>query len=341
MSTHTALRQPPGSSEYGPRTLIADAITRYLQTKRALGCRFNTEERSLHLFARCLAERSITYVDQVTDRCVDHFLTSRPRLLEPRSFNQLLGCVRRLFEWLADQNEISVSPVRTPARRQTSRRLPYLFEEETLRKLIRLAEHLPDWSRCPQRGPTQATIFALLATLGLRIGEVSRLTCGDVDLERETLLIRNSKFGKSRLVPFGPRLAARLRTYLALREQRLGPARSDAPLFSWHGREPVHPNSIRRTFRDHLLPQLALTIPPGTSRPCVHGLRHSFAVRSLLRWYHKGLEPAARLNHLSTFLGHVNPQSTAVYLTITSELLAAANARFEEHVISLCREARP
>ena len=195
-------------------------------------------------------------------------------------------------------------------------------------------------SRCPHRGPTQATIFALLATLGLRIGEVSRLTCGDVDLERETLLIRNSKFGKSRVLPCGPRLAARLRTYLALREQYFGPARPDAPLFSWQGREPVHPNSIRRTFRDHLLPRLALTIPPGTSQPCVHGLRHSLAVRSLLRWYREGLDPAARLNHLSTFLGHVNPQSTAVYLTITSELLEAANARFEAYAAPPCREGQ-
>lgn len=52
-------------------------------------------------------------------------------------------------------------------------------------------------------------------------------------------------------------------------------------------------------------------------------------MRTLLRWYRKGLDPAARLHYLSTFLGHVNPQSTAVYLTITSELLAEASRRFE------------
>lgn len=339
MSTQAARTRTSDSPEQPSRTSITAAIARYLQTKRALGCRFNTEERALRLFARFLAEQGVTHADQVTDKWVDRFLASRPRL-EPRSFNQLLGCVRRLFAWLIDQDEISVSPVRTPARRETSRRLPYLFEPETLRELIRLAEHLPNRSRCPQRGPTQSTIFALLSTLGLRIGEVSRLTCGDVDLDRETLLIRNSKFGKSRVIPFGPKLAARLRVYLTLREERLGPARPDAPLFSWQGQEPVHPNSIRRTFRDHLLPPLALTIPPGTSQPCVHGLRHSFAVRSLLRWYREGLDPAARLNYLSTFLGHVNPQSTAVYLTITSELLETANARFEAYATPLCQEAR-
>ena len=326
-----------GDKYSGP---LANAITRYLNVKRALGCRFNTEERSLRLFDRCLAEQGVTGIHQITSECVDRFLALRPRV-EPRSFNQLLGCVRRLFEWMVNQDEIALSPVQTRARRETSRRLPYLFEPETLHELIRLAERLPDWSRCPHRGSTQAMIFALLATLGMRIGEVARLTCADVDLERETLLIRNSKFGKSRLLPIGPRLAARLRAYLALREQRFGPARPDTPLFSWRGREPVHPNSIRRAFRDHLLPQLALTVAPGTARPCVHGLRHSFAVRSLLRWYRQGLDPAARLNHLSTFLGHVNPQSTAVYLTITSDLLQAANARFEAYAAPLCGEGRP
>jgi site-specific recombinase XerD len=137
---------------------LTDTITRYLKIKRALGCRFSTEERSLRLFDRFLAEQSIARTDQITSERVDRFLASRPRL-EPRSFNQLLGCVRRLFEWIVEQGELEASPVRTPARRETSRRLPFLFEPQTLRELIGLAECLPDGSRCPHRGPTQATIF--------------------------------------------------------------------------------------------------------------------------------------------------------------------------------------
>ena len=64
-------------------------------------------------------------------------------------------------------------------------------------------------------------------------------------------------------------------------------------------------------------------------RPRIHDLRHSFAVGTLLRWYREGADPAARLLHLSTFLGHVDPSSTAVYLTITADLLQAAGERFE------------
>ena len=89
------------------------------------------------------------------------------------------------------------------------------------------------------------------------------------------------------------------------------------------------------------MPRLGLTIPVGTRHPCVHSLRHSFAVGTLLRWYRTGQDPAARLHHLSTFLGHVSPDTTAVYLTITSELLAEANRRFEALAVPLIGEVQP
>jgi integrase len=69
--------------------------------------------------------------------------------------------------------------------------------------------------------------------------------------------------------------------------------------------------------------------------PRLHDLRHSFAVGTLLRWYRDGADPAARLLHLSTFLGHVDPASTAVYLTITADLLRAASHRFERFAVPL------
>jgi integrase len=184
-------------------------------------------------------------------------------------------------------------------------------------------------------------VFALLAGLGLRVGEVAHLQWGDVDLEREVLEIRNTKFGKDRLVPFGPKLAARLRRYLTQREARGYVCSGTSFLFSWNGRAPVSTNSIRNTFRDHLLPQLGLDVPAGVFGPHVHGLRHSFAVRTLLKWYRQGITPADRLHHLSTFLGHLNPASTAVYLTITSDLLRTANERFEAFAPLLVEEVAP
>jgi integrase len=321
-------------------SVLADPITRYLAAKRSMGCRFNTEDRLLRLLDRYLVDQGVQRIADIRSEILEAFLASRPRATG-RSYNDLLGAVRRLLDWMVDQQELATSPLTAQTQRQSPPPPPYLYEPATIRQMLEYAAELPDGTRAPDRGPTYATIFALLAGLGLRIGEVSRLQCGDVDLQREVLLVRNSKFGKSRLVPFGPRLAARLRAYAALRERRLGFPTPEAPFFTWNGRSTVVTNSIRNAFRDHLMPRLALDVPAGTRTPCVHGLRHTFAVRTLLRWHREGIDPQERLNHLSTFLGHAGPHSTAVYLTITRELLEAANRRFEAFASPAFRGVRP
>ena len=312
----------------GYSSVLAQHIQRYLGSKRALGCKFNSEDRTLGLFDRWLVEQGLSSLGAITGGCLDAFLASRHRD-NPRSYNNLLSVVRRLFEWLVAQQVIVTSPLQAEPRRETARAQPFLFDPPMIRRLLAEAGRLPDNPRSPLRGPTYEMIFALLAGLGLRIGEVARLECGDVDLDRDVLLIRDSKFGKSRLVPFGPRLTQRLRNYLALRERHGYLVAGSAPLFSWSGRHAVSTNTIRNVFRENLLPLLSFDVPDGTGKPRVHSLRHSFAVRTLLRWYREYEDPAARLHHLSTFMGHANPESTAVYLTITSALLQEANHRFE------------
>ncbi|WP_308142826.1 tyrosine-type recombinase/integrase [Burkholderia pseudomallei] len=324
----------------GFHSALAPHIERYLQTKRAMGCKFACEDRQLRLLDRFLDDCGVDSIHMIDDGCLQTFLDSRHRT-NPRSYNDLLGYVRRLFDWIVSQQILPISPLKAMAQPQTARQLPYLFSVETIRRLLVLARALPDNSRAQQRGVTYEMIFALLAGLGLRVSEAACLQWGDVDLEREVLEIRNTKFGKDRLVPFGPKLTARLCGYQTQREQRGYDCTGAHHLFSWNDRTPISTNSIRNTFRDDLLPQLALTVPPGVFGPHVHGLRHSFAVRTLLNWYRQGIAPADRLHHLSTFLGHLNPTSTAVYLTITSELLEAANQRFESFAPVLPKGGSP
>jgi len=312
----------------GYHSVLACQIQQYLATKRALGCKFDSEDRTLRLFDRWLVEQQLDRLEEITGAHLDAFLASRHRN-NARSHNHLLGVVRRLFEWLVDQQVIATSPLQVHARRETARSQPFLFDPPAIRRLLEEAGRLPDNPRSRLRGPTYEMIFALIATLGLRISEAARLQCGDVDLDRDVLQIRNTKFGKTRLVPFGARLARRLRIYLALRENHGFSVVGSAPLFSFNGKSAISTNSIRNTFRDHLVPLLRLEVPAGSNGPRVHSLRHSFAVRTLLRWYREGQNPTARLHHLSTFMGHVNPNTTAIYLTITSDLLQEANHRFE------------
>jgi len=310
----------------GFQSPLAEGIQRFLLHKRALGRRFETEEWSLRLLDRFLVEHGISTMTDVTAEVVDVFLASRPRR-SSRSYNQLLGVLRRLFDWLVAHTDLDRSPVHGCSRHATGQRIPFIFDAEQAHRLLELAGELPDACNTQLRGPTYRTIFALLYGLGFRVGEVCRLCVQDLDPKRRLLVIRQTKFAKSRLVPFGPRLGKLLQHYLALREARCVVLAPNAPLFSMMGNRPVGRGTIGSTFRN-LLPELDLKVPPGSSPPRLHSLRHSFAVGTLLRWYRAGMDPAQRLLHLSTFLGHVSPESTAVYLTITDALLQAASERF-------------
>jgi integrase len=206
--------------------------------------------------------------------------------------------------------------------------------------LVNIAAELPDTNKGPLRGQSYATIFSLLFGLGLRVGEVARLRCRDVDHERSILTIRDTKFSKSRLIPMGPQLALRIATFLTVRAERAERLSPDDPVFSFTGGRPINPCTISQTFHA-LVPKLGITVPEGARAPTAHHLRHSFAVGRLLRWYREDSDPAAHLMKLATFMGHVAPASTAVYLTITAELLDAASCRFEQFAAPLLSGGKP
>jgi integrase len=315
-------------------SLLAGEIVSYLQYKRALGRKFDTEEQALRLFDRFLVEHAVADLVALQPALIEAFLTSRQRV-RARSYNHLLGVIRCFFDWLVAQDHLNHSPVRAQPRRTTSQLRPFLFEPHQVVRLLELAEQLPDNARAPHRGEIYRLIFTLMYGLGLRVGETVRLRYRDVDLARTLLIIDKSKFGKSRLVPFGPRMGQHITGYLQQCVDWYGPWQPQAPVFSFSissVRRPLRTETVSQTFH-HLLPKLDLPVPPGVDSPRLHCLRHSFAVETLLHWYHTGVDPNQRLFHLATFMGHADPASTAWYLTITDALLNEANRRFEHFAV--------
>lgn len=173
---------------------------------------------------------------------------------------------------------------------------------------------------------THETVIGLLAATGMRIGEVLALDRGDVDWSEGVLLIRQSKFGKSRQVPVLPCTRAALDRYAEVRDRLSGRPATPSFFVSMRGTRLIYP-VVHQIFR-----RLCETSGVGAgsvTRPRVHDLRHSFAVRTLLEWYRAGDDVEARLPTLSTYLGHRDPRSTYWYLSAAPELLALAAGRLE------------
>ncbi|MFA7337085.1 MAG: tyrosine-type recombinase/integrase [Candidatus Obscuribacterales bacterium] len=313
---------------------LADAIQKFLIHKRALHKKFFTEEKALRLFDRYLVCAGISRIDEITSEVLNAFICSRPRA-RPRSYNHLVGVIRRLFNWLVVQEILKTSPLTAKTRRSGSELKPHILRAAQVKQLLALAAELPDAQNAIGRGVSYRLMFALLYGLGLRVGEVCRLRIQDVDLTREILSIKETKFSKSRFVPMGPILAQQLRTYLA---DQSGLS-NDAFVFSFDilHRRPVNTCTISQIFHQLSL-KLGHRAEPGEREPRLHDLRHSFATNTLLRLYREGKDPSLCMFQLSTFLGHSQLASTAVYLTITGDLLTEAGKRFESFAAPVIKD---
>jgi integrase len=250
---------------------IASAVGQFVAHKRAHGRKYHSEARELALLVRFAAGHDISCLSGLTPALLEDFLASRPRA-RPRSFNHLLGVVRCLLDWAVTWGLLETSPLQARRRRVTEQRIPFLFDPVQARRLLDAAAALPDGPRAPARGPAYHAIFALCYGLGLRASEACSLRLGDVDAGRSLLIVRGGKFGKHRLVPHGPRIAA-LVSEQAARRARAGATDAQAPLFTFDGRRPVHPGTASQAFH-HLVATLELPVPAGVSPPRLHDLRH-------------------------------------------------------------------
>jgi integrase len=290
----------------------------YLRTRRALGFKLEREGRLLADFAAFSAQAG---AETVT---IDVALAwaTQPQGASPVWIGQRLSTVRGFARYLhaidpdAEIPPTDLYPVRT--RRAT----PYLYTDADIVALMAAARAL----RNPLKAATFATFIGLIAACGLRGGEAMRLNRDDLDPDRAVLIIRDSKFGKSRQLCLHPTTVHALQDY-RLRRERLCPLPTTASLFvSTTGARLCHA-TVQPTFRD-LLRRAGIT-RTAASRPRIHDLRHSFAVKTLLGWYRDGHNVSARIPALSTYLGHIDPGATYWYLSAAPELLALAAQRLE------------
>lgn len=207
---------------------------------------------------------------------------------------------------------------------------PHIYREDEVVDLLAAAHTLgPSGSLRPL---TFETLFGLMASTGLRVSEAIHLRDADVDLKRGMLTIRQTKFAKSRQLPISPSTVKALARYREQRERHLPTTTDMAFLISSRGRRlglPLGERQAHRVFTG-LRDSLGWVNRGGHDAPRLHDLRHTFAVRRLMRWYADGSEVDQKMLALSTYLGHAEIFYTYWYLTAVPELMAIAAGRFEQ-----------
>jgi integrase/recombinase XerD len=284
---------------------MLNAIEAYLALRRVTGFAMLNAEYLLKSFAAFAVERGQTYVHAQT--AID-WAALGPSVAQRDA--RLKAVCRFARHVRVEDARHDLPPVNHFGARKT-RRPPHIYSANEIHCLIETALRLRP--KDGLRSLTHATLIALLVATGLRISEALKLTFADVT--NDGLLIRETKFRKTRLVPLHDTAAAGLKRYLARRRPRA----DDDPVFVDEHGLALRYIAVRDTF-NRLISKAAIK-STGARRPRLHDLRHTFAVRVLQSSSAGRSRRGAHIAALATYMGHVNIYATCWYLEATADLM--------------------
>ena len=282
------------------------AVESYLALRRAAGFTLSNTEYLLRSFAGFAADQKQTHIRIAT--AIDW--ASQARSVAQRHTRYQTIC--RFAQYLCVEDPRHELPPGNHFGYRKTRRVPHIYSQDEIDGLVLAATRLPssDWL-LPK---TYAALISLLAATGLRISEALHLLVADIT--PCGLLIRRTKFQKTRWVPLHDTAVVGLGRYLLQRQEaRCG---GDHVFVSNEG-QPLVYWKVHSVFRTRLK---SAGFKPSRGRwPRIHELRHTFAVRALEASPSGRRRIGQHMLALATYLGHVNINTTYWYLETTAELL--------------------
>jgi integrase/recombinase XerD len=303
-------------------------VSRYVDFRKSLGERFNTNEKVLKSFCRALGNR--IEMHRVRADQVDAFLAGTGPLT--RSWHVRHSALLGFYRYALTRGYAKNSPIPVAIPKRPQPFVPYIYSREELRCLLQGTLRYQKNRGRLQPFVVQALLLFLYGT-GLRVRESLALTQADVDLAAGVVTVRESKFFKSRLVPLGPQQLKALVTYATQRKVAGHSQGGGAPFFIARNGGSINMSTLQGNFRRIRMHVGIHRVDGTTYQPRIHDLRHTFAVHRLVAWYRQNADVQRLLPYLSDYLGHAYLAATSVYLSMTPELLAEASKRFEQHAL--------
>ena len=288
--------------------MLIGAVDRYLEIRRSAGYQLKCEGRLLQGYARFATKRGDSCVQRQSaiDWAADGSSNSQRE--------RRLSVVRRFARHLHSEGPgQELIPEKVFSRTRRRRPIPYLFSSAEIQALLEATASLQP--RASLRPLTYYTLFGVLSSTGMRISEVINLRVEDIT--SDGLIVRNTKFRKSRLVPLHETTTAALDRYLGRRQSV---ANDDRHVFVSRAGRGLTYCQISGTFH-RLLKYIDLRLVSGQRAPRLHDFRHTLAVRSLEQCSGTSDAVSRHILALSTYLGHAHVTDTYWYLQLTPGLV--------------------
>jgi integrase/recombinase XerD len=317
---------------YSFRSVIAPIIHRYLNIRYSLGRKCRSDNIVLKNLDSFLYSKNqdLTF-KSFKDWCHTKenisAISQRIRMLIVRK----LCLYRRRTEYKCFIPDINQFP-----RSKSNQRIePHIFSKDEIICLSDVIKTIKPHYYSPLRQENYKLSLVLLYTTGLRCSELCKLTIGDYNSTEHSLLIKETKFHKSRIIPLSQDGWKELEKYLKIRHNHLLPISEDSSIIwnnSWNRYKTngfYNSSSCSNIFKT-LFNMANIKTTKGFI-PRMHDFRHTFAVHTLQRWYHENIDVQSKLPLLSTYMGHVSIESTKYYLKFIENIADMANNRFEKH----------
>jgi integrase len=311
---------------------LRQALEEYLSLRRSLGFKLLYAGRALHDFVTYMEHHRASYITQALALS----WAQQPVDVQPSHWARRLSFVRGFARYRSAIDSRTQIPQQGLLPFQPKRARPYLYSDDEIKRLLSAALKMPcRYERGALRPRVFHCLFGLLSVSGLRLSEARNLELQDVDLKSAVLTIRDTKFGKTRLVPLHSSTCKVLADYIKRRARHWAGRPVSSYLFVSSLGNRLDGGEIHRTFYA-LSRQIGLRGPGDSHGPRLHDMRHRFATKTLVAWYQAGQDPERRLPFLSAYLGHVHVADTQWYLSGSPELMREAMRRLEH-----CWEDRP
>ena len=296
-------------------------VEAYLTYRRYHGFELSTDATQLRSFAH-FADKIVTE-GHLTVALAMAWAQASQRTT-PRTWARRITTLRGFARFCLREDPATEVPPQGLFGPDHRRLVPHIYTEAELSELLEGTDGL-----LPTGGLRPVTcryVFGLLAATGLRISEALTLTTTDVDLQNGVLHIRETKFHQQRLVPLHPSVTDSLRAYVRRRDRLAPRPMCDRFFLRDDGRGANQPGILYAL--QTLCQQLGWQPRGDYPRHRLHDMRHTFIVRSILRFYEQGGDIDRAILALSTYVGHVKVSDTYWYVTGIPELMAIAAERF-------------
>ena len=308
---------------------LEQLVLQYIGYRKSLGEKFKTNESYLKAF--CKAIGALTPVKNITEEKINGFLYSNAATITSGWFikhTALLG----FYQYAVTRNYVTVIPLPRILPKRPPSFVPYIYSKTELKCLFNTALNYQK-NRSHVAPYMVRMVLILTYALGLRIHETLSITLNDIDMDNLVITIQQSKFYKSRLVPFNPQIKDEIEKYLQWRIKQQQPQSLDAHLFIGKDKQPFNIATMQKIF-ERVRQKACIKRNDGSRyQPRLHDLRHTFAVNRLVSWYQENKDVQQLLPVLSVYMGHKYLAHTSVYLTMTDDLLEEAKIRFEKYAI--------